>query len=135
MRRMGVVVMGADRSLTINTKRVDRERKLLSEPPDAVFIVPHRADSRCTCSSGVVTSTMEAGGSVLLPTDPSARVLELLVLLESHWTFAGLTQRYPLCLISRTGRDVVGFVRSLTEWMGGQISGQDGEKILRFKSV
>lgn len=31
MRRMGVVVVGADRSLTVNTKRVDRERKLLSE--------------------------------------------------------------------------------------------------------
>lgn len=76
---------------------------------------------------------MEAGGSVLLPTDPSARVLELLVLLESHWTFAGLTRQYPLCLISRTGRDVVAFVRSLTEWMGGQVAGQDGDKILRFR--
>lgn len=31
MRRMGVVVVGADRSLTINTKRVDRERKLLGD--------------------------------------------------------------------------------------------------------
>jgi hypothetical protein len=81
----------------------------------------------------LITNTMNAGGSVLVPTDPSARLLELLVLLESHWNFANLGQRFPLCLISRTGRDVVGFVRSLTEWMGGQIGGEaGGEKVLKF---
>ena len=83
--------------------------------------------------SDLITTTMDSGGSILLPTDPSARVLELLVLLESHWSFANLGNKYPLCLITRTGRDVVGFVRSLTEWMGGQIGGEGGgEKVLKF---
>ncbi|KAK4705180.1 cleavage and polyadenylation specificity factor subunit 2, partial [Phenoliferia sp. Uapishka_3] len=113
MRRMGVVVVGADRSLIINTKRVDRERALLD----------------------LINTTLNSGGSLLLPTDPSARVLELLVLLESHWTFANLGQRHPLCLISRTGKDVVGFVRSLTEWMGGQVGEEGGEKVLRFNNL
>ncbi|ORY76891.1 beta-lactamase-like protein [Leucosporidium creatinivorum] len=114
MRRMGVVVVGAERSGMVNVKRVDREKKLLD----------------------LITSTLNTGGSILLPTDPSARVLELLVLLESHWNFANLGQKYPLCLISRTGRDVVGFVRSLTEWMGGQIGGEDGgEKVLKFGNL
>ncbi|KAL8287338.1 hypothetical protein RQP46_003790 [Phenoliferia psychrophenolica] len=112
-RRTGVVVIGADRSLVVNTKRVDRERALL----------------------GLVNATLNAGGSLLLPTDPSARVLELLVLLESHWNYAGLGQRFPLCLISRTGKDVVGFVRSLTEWMGGQVGEEGGEKVLRFTNL
>ncbi|KAK4049853.1 hypothetical protein OIV83_003909 [Microbotryomycetes sp. JL201] len=114
MRRMGVVVVGADRSTMINVKRVDRERKLLD----------------------VITTTMNAGGSVLIPTDPSARLLEFLVLLESHWSFNNLGQRFPLCLISRTGKDVIGFVRSLTEWMGGQVKSTDGgERVLKLGNL
>ena len=62
-------------------------------------------------------------------------MLELLVLLESHWSFAGLGQRFPLCLISRTGKDVIGFVRSLTEWMGGQVGEEGGDKVLRFPNL
>lgn len=73
-----------------------------------------------------------SGGSVLLPTDPSGRLLELLVLLESHWSFKNLS-RYPLCLVSHTGKEVTGFVRSLTEWMGGQVGGTEGgERLLQF---
>lgn len=71
--------------------------------------------------------------SVMMPTDASARLLELLVLLEMHWSHAGLGNRFPLCLISRTGKDVTTFVRSLTEWMGGQVnSNEQGEGLLRF---
>jgi cleavage and polyadenylation specificity factor subunit 2 len=52
------------------------------------------------------------------------------VLLDQHWTFklnpAGKNPQaarqewnYPLCLVSRTGQDMVSFARSLVEWMGG----------------
>ncbi|GAA5902829.1 cleavage polyadenylation factor subunit CFT2 [Sporobolomyces salmoneus] len=113
MRRMGVVVVGAQRSKAVNIKRIDRERKLLD----------------------LITKTLESSGSILLPTDPSARLFELLVLLESHWSFSNLGNRYPLCLLSRTGKDAVGFVRSLTEWMGGQVSGDKGSEILKFGNL
>ncbi|KPV72470.1 uncharacterized protein RHOBADRAFT_55930 [Rhodotorula graminis WP1] len=111
-RRMGVVVVGARRSKVVNIKRIDRERKLLD----------------------LITSTLQSGGSILLPTDPSARLFELLVLLETHWRFAGLGAQFPLCLISRTGKDAVGFVRSLTEWMGGQLAGDAADK-LKFSNL
>lgn len=68
-----------------------------------------------------------------MPTDPSARLFELLVLLETHWQFNRLGTHFPLCLISRTGKEAVGFVRSLTEWMGGQIASEGADK-LRFRS-
>ncbi|GAA5937690.1 cleavage polyadenylation factor subunit CFT2 [Sporobolomyces koalae] len=113
MRRMGVVVVGAQRSRSVNIKRIDRERKLLD----------------------LITTTLDSSGSILLPTDPSARLFELLVLLESHWSFSNLGSRYPLCLLSRTGKDAVGFVRSLTEWMGGQVSGEKGSSILKFSNL
>ncbi|GAA5956213.1 hypothetical protein JCM21900_006839 [Sporobolomyces salmonicolor] len=113
MRRMGVMVVGAQRAKVVNIKRIDRERKLLD----------------------LITSTMQSGGSVLLPTDPSARLFELLVLLETHWQFANLGAQFPLCLISRTGKEAVGFVRSLTEWMGGQIGSEKGADILKFNNL
>ncbi|KAG0654938.1 hypothetical protein C6P46_001333 [Rhodotorula mucilaginosa] len=111
-RRMGVVVVGARRSRVVNVKRIDRERKLLD----------------------LITTTLNTGGSILMPTDPSARLFELLVLLETHWQFNRLGTQFPLCLISRTGKEAVGFVRSLTEWMGGQIASEGADK-LRFSNL
>ncbi|GAA5993784.1 hypothetical protein JCM11641_006987 [Rhodosporidiobolus odoratus] len=112
-RRMGVVVVGAERSGVVNVKRIDRERKMLD----------------------LITSTLRSSGTVLLPTDPSARLFELLVLLETHWSFNNLGSQFPLCLVSKTGRDAVGFVRSLTEWMGGQLAaGEAGDK-LKFPNL
>lgn len=84
-------------------------------------------------SSDLITKTLNSSGSILLPTDPSARLFELLVLLESHWSYSNLGAQFPLCLLSRTGKDAVGFVRSLTEWMGGQVSGEKGADILKFR--
>lgn len=94
-----------------------------------------RALTRPTAApADLITTTLHSGGSILLPTDPSARLFELLVLLETHWRFANLGAQFPLCLISRTGKDAVGFVRSLTEWMGGQLAGDAAEK-LKFRCV
>ena len=58
-----------------------------------------------------------------MPCDASSRVLELLVLLDQHWQFQRL--KYPICLVSRTGREMLTFVRSMMEWMGGTISKED----------
>lgn len=87
-----------------------------------------------------MTSTLESQRSLLLPCDPSPRLLELLVLLDQHWAFK-LTQptktrrptpvpgpewRYPLCLVSRTAQDMLSFARSLLEWMGGVVREHGG---------
>ena len=60
---------------------------------------------------------------MLLPCDASTRVLEMLVLLDQHWSFARL--KYPICLLSRTGREMLTFVRSMMEWLGGTVSKED----------
>lgn len=95
------------------------------------------ADHVLLAAADTITTTLDGGGSVLIPTDPSARLLELLVLLSSHWQFANLGSKHPLCLVSNTGKDVVGFVQSLTEWMGGQVgsagqAGPNAEKLIKF---
>lgn len=121
MRRLGLVVLGADRASATNTKRVDRDGKLLE----------------------LVTSTLNMGRSVMLPTDASARLLELLILLESQWAYRSQElERFPICLISRTGKSVSSFLRSLTEWMGGQLGARGettrtggADRLLRFPHI
>lgn len=79
--------------------------------------------------SEVITSTLDSSRSVLMPTDPSPRLLELLVLLDQHWSFKQLSTRqngsqawsHPLCVVSRTAQDMLSFARSLIEWMGGVV--------------
>ena len=60
---------------------------------------------------------------MLMPCDASTRVLELLVLLDQHWSYSRL--KFPICLLSRTGREMLTFVRSMMEWLGGTISKED----------
>ena len=70
-----------------------------------------------------ITATLTSRSSLLLPCDSSTRILELLVLLDQHWNYSRL--RYPICLLSRTGREMLTFVRSMMEWLGGTISKED----------
>lgn len=58
-----------------------------------------------------------------MPCDSSTRLLELLVLLDQHWSYSRL--KYPICLVSRTGRELLTVVRSMMEWLGGTISKED----------
>ncbi|KAG5221800.1 beta-lactamase protein [Salix suchowensis] len=70
-----------------------------------------------------ITSTLSSRSSLLLPCDASTRVLELLVLLDQHWSFSRL--RYPICFLTRTGGEMLTFVRSMMEWLGGTVSKED----------
>ncbi|WVW84589.1 hypothetical protein I302_106623 [Kwoniella bestiolae CBS 10118] len=117
--RPDLLIVEGGRSEVINPKRRERETALLD----------------------VVTSTLESNHSVLLPCDPSPRLLELLILLDQHWTFklnpANKRRQashdpwpYPLCLVSRTGQDMVSFARSLIEWMGGVVKESGGEEVV-----
>ena len=70
-----------------------------------------------------ITATLTSRSSLLLPCDASTRVLELLVLLDQHWNYSRL--KYPICLLSQTGREMLTFVRSMMEWLGGTVSKED----------
>ncbi|WWD18400.1 hypothetical protein CI109_102850 [Kwoniella shandongensis] len=122
--RPDLLIVEGGRSLVTNPKRRERETALLD----------------------LVTSTLESNHSVLLPSDPSPRLLELLILLDQHWTFKLNTQTkrrpgipqpppgeawpYPLCIVSRTAQDMVAFARSLIEWMGGVVKESGGEEVV-----
>ncbi|KAG6812985.1 hypothetical protein H0H92_014916 [Tricholoma furcatifolium] len=101
LARPDLLITDADRTSVITSRRKDRDAALID----------------------TITSTLSSRSSLLLPCDSSTRVLELLVLLDQHWNYSRL--RYPICLLSRSGREMLTFVRSMMEWLGGTVSKED----------
>lgn len=106
--RPDLLITDAERASSTSSRRKDRDAALLD----------------------CVTATLSSRHSLLLPCDSSTRVLELLVLLDQHWNYSRL--KYPICLLSRTGEEMLTFVRSMMEWLGGTVNkedvGMDGSK-------
>ncbi|KAF5363964.1 hypothetical protein D9756_000393 [Leucocoprinus leucothites] len=101
LARPDLLITDADRANVVTSRRKDRDAALID----------------------TITATLSSRSSLLLPCDSSTRILELLVLLDQHWNYSRL--RYPICLLSRTGKDMLAFVRSMMEWLGGTISKED----------
>ncbi|KAI0663219.1 beta-lactamase-like protein [Cubamyces menziesii] len=101
LARPDLLITDAERANVTTARRKDRDAALLD----------------------CVTATLTSRNSLLLPCDSSTRVLELLVLLDQHWNYSRL--KFPICLLSRTGREMLTFVRSMMEWLGGTISKED----------
>lgn len=71
-----------------------------------------------------VLSTLRRGGNVLLPVDASGRVLELLLLLDQHWTKHRLGHAYNLAWVGSMAVNTIEFARSQLEWMATTIGAQ-----------
>lgn len=67
-----------------------------------------------------MTESLKNGGSCLLPTDSSARVLELSYLLDQHWTQNQLN--YPLIMLANTSYHTAHFAKIMLEWMGDELT-------------
>ncbi|KAG0257052.1 cleavage and polyadenylation specificity factor subunit 2 [Mortierella polycephala] len=67
-------------------------------------------------------ATINSGGSVLLPTDSSTRVLELAYMLDSYWLANRV--RYPLILLTNFSYRTAHFATSMMEWMGDTVRSQ-----------
>ncbi|KAG7449018.1 uncharacterized protein BT62DRAFT_963819 [Guyanagaster necrorhizus] len=101
LSRPDLLITDADRASVLMSRRKDRDAALID----------------------TVTATLSSRSSLLLPCDSSTRVLELLVLLDQHWNYSRL--RYPICFLSRTASEMLTFVRSMMEWLGGTVSKED----------
>ncbi|KAF9464371.1 beta-lactamase-like protein [Collybia nuda] len=101
LARPDLLITDAERASVTSSRRKDRDAALID----------------------TITATLSSRSSLLLPCDSGARVMELLVLLDQHWNYSRL--RYPICFLSRTGREMLTFVRSMMEWLGGTVSKED----------
>lgn len=114
IRRIGTLIIPADKSLKIATKARERDKSMLD----------------------TITHTLrELNQSILLPVDTIGRFIEILVLLEQHWAFSTLSPNYPLCFVSKHAEHVLFTIRRLAEGFGGQLGTDEGERerVLRFK--
>jgi len=119
LARPDLLITDAERANVIGSRRKDRDAALIGmgslvDLPIFLLLISY---------PDTITTTLSSRSSLLLPCDASTRVLELLVLLDQHWSFARL--KYPICLLSRTGREMLTFVRSMMEWLGGTVSKED----------
>ncbi|KAF5358936.1 hypothetical protein D9758_004760 [Tetrapyrgos nigripes] len=101
LARPDLLITDAERASVVSSRRKDRDAALID----------------------TITATLSSRSSLLLPCDSSTRVLELLVLLDQHWNYSRL--RYPICFLSRSASEMLTFVRSMMEWLGGTISKED----------
>ena len=71
----------------------------------------------------LVQTTISNGGTVLIPSDSSARILELAYILEQHWRNeirgpkGDVYRRSRLALASKSIGSTLRFARSMVEWM------------------
>jgi len=64
-----------------------------------------------------ILSVLRREGHVLLPTDASGRVLELLLLLDTHWDRDRFGGAYNLCWWAPLANNTLDFAKSQLEWM------------------
>ncbi|KAF7729866.1 cleavage and polyadenylation specificity factor subunit 2 [Apophysomyces ossiformis] len=97
-----------------------RPSLLITDALNASVMHPPRREDRYAAMFDTMISSLEKGASVLLPTDSSARVLELSYLLDQHWTFYQLN--YPLIMLTNTSYHTAHFAKSMLEWMGDELT-------------
>lgn len=76
-------------------------------------------------------TTLNNGGSVLLPTDSTARVLELSNLLEQHWSQNQIS--YPLIMLTYTSFRMAYFAKVMLEWMGEDLNKNFSQRELPYE--
>jgi cleavage and polyadenylation specificity factor subunit 2 len=119
LSRPDLFITDADRAAVISGRRRDRDSAFLGlyKRLDlcSQWLIPFYLDA--------ITATLSSRQSLLLPCDASTRVMELLVLLDQYWNFQKL--KYPICFLTKTGGEMLTFVRSMMEWLGGTVSKED----------
>ncbi|KAG2332431.1 hypothetical protein Bca52824_003611 [Brassica carinata] len=71
--------------------------------------------SRKIYYSDTISKHLEIGGNVLLPVDTAGRVLELLLILEQHWSQRAFS--FPIYFLTYVSSSTFDYVKSYLEWM------------------
>ena len=67
----------------------------------------------------MIDALRRKGGHVVVPVDTATRVLELLLILEQHWSQRQLT--YPIVLLCKTGLSVLSKARAQLEFLSESV--------------
>ncbi|XP_024532304.1 cleavage and polyadenylation specificity factor subunit 2 isoform X1 [Selaginella moellendorffii] len=84
----------------------------------------------------IILRTLRSSGNVLLPVEPSGRVLEIILYLDQHWSQHRIN--VPLVFLTYVVGSVTDFVKSSLEWMNdaiGKAFEQNRENPFALRSV
>ncbi|CAI2180410.1 19114_t:CDS:2 [Funneliformis geosporum] len=104
---------------------LSRPTLMITDAYNSLIVHPARK-LRDTALFETIMTTLQDSGSVLLPTDSSARVLELAYLLDQHWAFHQVS--YPLIFLSHQSYNTIKYAKSMLEWMSDAINRQFDNK-------
>ena len=100
----------------ITVKQKQKNSTVITSAELSTYIAP-KLSARKQALLDVITTTLRSSHSVLIPTDASGRVIELLVLLDQHWSYSAL-QKYPLCFVARTAEELRLALKNVYEFFG-----------------
>ncbi|KAI7888717.1 beta-lactamase-like protein [Mucor mucedo] len=107
-----------------------RPSLLITDAYNSKVVHPARKD-RYAAMFDTMMTTLNNGGSVLLPTDSTARVLELSNLLEQHWSQNQIS--YPLIMLTYTSFRMAYFAKVMLEWMGEDLNKNFSQRELPYE--
>ena len=81
-----------------------------------IHIVSDKRKTRDNLLISQIENILRASGTVLLPTDSSGRILELLSMLHSYWDAKKLHDFYPLVMVSPMCNAMLANASTLIEW-------------------
>jgi Cft2 family RNA processing exonuclease len=100
LQRPTLLITDARNALVTHQPRRDRDKELVES----------------------ITKTLKGRGNVLMPVDTAGRSLELLQLLNQHWTYYQLAANYTLVFFNYVAFNVIEFAKSQLEWLSDDIA-------------
>ena len=98
-----------------------RPAVLITDAFSAMRAPPSNRRGRDTAFVDFIVGKLRQSGNVLLPVDTAGRVLEILLVLDQHWTQNRLGA-YPIVLVTNVAHNTLEFARSQLEWMSDSVS-------------
>lgn len=97
-----------------------RPAVLITDAYNALYTNQTQSHHRDTEFLDTISKHLEVGGNVLLPVDTAGRVLELLLILEQHWSQRAFS--FPIYFLTYVSSSTIDYVKSFLEWMSDSIS-------------
>lgn len=95
---------------------LSRPSLLITDANNATAVIAARS-KRNTALFESIDTTVQSGGSVLIPIDASSRSLELCEMLENYWVNTESIRSIPVYFLSHSNIKTIGYARSMLEWM------------------
>src|SRR5271170_686300 len=86
-----------------------------------------------TDNADSISTALDSGQSVLIPSLPPTRTLDLLLLLDNAFTTTPSLQKFPIFYLAHTSLKAVTATKTMLEWLSNDMSLQD--KPLDFKYI